>query len=128
LLIVIERVIMDSFKTLEQLIHMAGMRHGVLTSNIANVDTPNYKAKDLKFQQTLDDELQLKVTASGHIHSNDNNGGAPIEVEKQDAWADGNNVELDMEVAKMTENSMLFQAGVSMLETKIRMFKNSFRR
>jgi flagellar basal-body rod protein FlgB len=121
---------MDSFKTLEQLIHMSGIRHGVLTSNIANVDTPGYKAKDIKFQQTLDDELQLKltVTATGHIQNSDNNTAEPIVEEKQDAWADGNNVELDMEVAKMTENAMLFQAGVSMLETKIRMFKNSFRR
>ena len=119
---------MDGFKTLEQLVHMAGMRHGVLTSNIANVDTPNYKSKDIKFQQTLDDELQLTVTAPGHIQNSNNSTANPIEEEKQDAWADGNNVELDMEVAKMTENSMLFQAGVSMLETKIRMFKNSFRR
>jgi flagellar basal-body rod protein FlgB len=119
---------MDGFKTLEQLIHMAGMRHGVLTSNIANVDTPDYKAKDLKFQQTLDDELQLKVTARSHIQNSDNNAATPRLVETQDDWSDGNNVELDMEVAKMTENSMLFQAGVSMLETKIRMFKNAFRR
>jgi flagellar basal-body rod protein FlgB len=119
---------MDSFKALEQLIHMAGMRHGVLTSNIANVDTPGYKAKDLKFQQALNDELQLTVTTPEHIQNSDNNAAAPVETERQDAWADGNNVELDMEVAKMTENSMLFQAGVSMLTTKIRMYKNALRR
>ena len=120
---------MDGFKTLEQLIHMAGVRHSLLTSNIANVDTPGYKAKDLKFQQTFDNELQLQlaVTAPGHIQNNDS-GASPVKEETEDSWEDGNNVELDMEVAKMTENAMLFQAGVSMLETKIRMFKNSFRR
>ncbi len=118
---------MDGFKTLEELIHMAGVRHGLLTSNIANVDTPGYKAKDLKFQQTLDNELQLAVTSPGHIKTSDNDV-SPVAEETQDTWEDGNNVELDMEVAKMTENAMLFQAGVSMLETKIRMYKNAFRR
>jgi len=119
---------MDSFKTLEQLINMSGIRHDVLTSNIANVDTPGYKAKDVKFQQTLDDALQLTVTTPGHIRTGGNNEENPVAVENQGSWEDGNNVELDMEVAKMTENAMLFQAGVSMLETKIRMFKNAYRR
>jgi flagellar basal-body rod protein FlgB len=40
-------------------------------------------------------------------------------------WIDQNNVELDQEVAKMTENAMLYQAGVTLLSTKIRMFKSA---
>jgi len=119
---------MDGFKTLEQLIQMSGIRHGLLTSNIANADTPNYKAKDIKFEQTLNDELQLTVTTPGHIQTSDSNAATPVPRETQDIWADGNNVELDVEVAKMTENAMFFQAGVSMLATKIRMFKTALRR
>jgi flagellar basal-body rod protein FlgB len=119
---------MDGFKTLEQLIHFAGMRHGVLTSNIANADTPEYKAKDVGFNQALDVELELRTTTAGHIKNTDNGLSGEIKPEKSDSWEDGNNVEVDMEVAKMTENAMLFQAGISMLQTKIRMFKTALRR
>jgi flagellar basal-body rod protein FlgB len=119
---------MDSFKTLEQLIHFTSMRHGVLTSNIANADTPNYKTKDMKFKQTLDDEIELKTTDPKHIKTTDNNMSNEIKIETSNTWADGNNVELDMEVAKMTENAMMFQAGISMFTTKIQMFKNALRR
>jgi len=119
---------MDSFKTLEQLIHFTGMRHGVLTSNIANADTPNYRAKDINFTQALDDEeLELKTTAPGHIKKSGDIQGE-IKTETSASWEDGNNVEVDMEVAKMTENAMLFQTGISLLETKIRMFKTALRR
>jgi flagellar basal-body rod protein FlgB len=48
--------------------------------------------------------------------------------EETQPWADGNNVELDLEVAKMTENALVHQAGLTMLTTKIRMFKNALRR
>ncbi|HMK49940.1 MAG TPA: flagellar basal body rod protein FlgB [Thermodesulfovibrionales bacterium] len=119
---------MDSFKTLEQLIHFTGMRHGVLTSNIANADTPNYKAKDMNFTQALDAELDLKTTGPGHIGNSVEGSQGQISAEASASWEDGNNVEVDMEVAKMTENAMLFQTAVSLLETKIRMFKTALRR
>lgn len=118
----------DQFKRLEQLISFANARHGVLSSNIANADTPNYKAMDIKFESLLDRAaLELKTTHSKHAGSssglaNGTNGDQPL------LWGDGNNVEVDMEVAKMTENAMLLQAGVTLLSAKIRMFKNALRR
>lgn len=119
---------MDDFKILEQFINFTNMRHGVLTSNIANADTPGYKAKDMEFKQTLDSEIGLKVTDSGHIRAGGDEGSAEVATDKANTWEDGNNVELDMETAKMTENAMSFQAGISILNTKIRMFKNAMRR
>ena len=119
---------MDGFNILEQLIHLTNKRHGVIASNIANTDTPNYKAKDIKFKQTLDAEIELITTNAGHIKTGNSNLSEEVESEMTKPWADGNNVEMDKEVAKMTENSILFQAGISMLSTKIRMFKNALRR
>lgn len=119
---------MDSFRLLEQLIQFTSARHGVLTSNIANADTPGYKAKDVSFNKTLNDELELATTNAGHTRTGGGISPLNIETISANAWADGNTVELDMEVAKMTENSMLFQAGLSMLSTRIRMFKNAIRR
>jgi flagellar basal-body rod protein FlgB len=119
---------MDSFRILEQLIQFTNMRHGVLTSNIANADTPGYKAKDVSFKQTLNDEMELRTTNVRHIKTGGSGSSGEVENGTANAWADGNTVELDMEVAKMTENSMLYQAGISMLSTKIRMFKTALRR
>ncbi len=119
---------MDGFRMLEQLIQFSSMRHGVLASNIANVDTPNYKAKDMNFKQTFDAEMKLMTTKPEHIKTVSTGMSNEIKTETSTIWADGNNVELGMEVAKITENAMLFQAGISMLSTKIRMFKNALRR
>lgn len=118
----------DSMKILEGIVRAAGARHGVLASNIANADTPGYRAKDIKFEHALDAAIELEVTSAGHMKAGDGTGQAGrVEVVDSRPWADGNSVELDLEVAKMTENAMLFQAGVSMLSTKIKMFKNALR-
>lgn len=119
----------DGFNILERLIHFVNLRHGVITSNIANVDTPDYRAKDLKFDQLLNNELiELKTTCIQHIKNTDLSLSYDVKTEPSEQWADRNNVTLDMEVAKMTENSLLFQAALHMLSTKFRMFKNALRR
>lgn len=118
----------DGMKILEGIIRAAGQRHGVIASNIANADTPGYRARDLEFEQTLEGEIRLSTTSPLHLTADGGLGpwGRVVEVESR-PWADGNNVEIDLEVAKMTENAMLFQAGVSLLSTRIKMFRNALR-
>jgi flagellar basal-body rod protein FlgB len=48
--------------------------------------------------------------------------------ERQSPWGDRNNVELDVEVAKMTENSIFFQAASTILSKNISMYKTALRR
>jgi flagellar basal-body rod protein FlgB len=118
----------DGFSILERMVRSASVRQGVISSNIANVDTPGYKAKDVKFESILESEVGLKVTNPRHLGGSES-GVAPIITEADaQSWPDKNTVELDQEVAKMTENAMLYHSGVSMLETKIRMFKSALRR
>jgi flagellar basal-body rod protein FlgB len=119
----------DSFKILEGLLRFAGRRHGVITSNIANIDTPGYRTKDMEFKTILDNSIiELKVTQPGHI----NPAGEALdfkEIEEDTGqWKDRNNVELDREMAKLTENALFFEASLTMLSTKIRMFRNALRR
>jgi len=115
----------DSMKVLERVIQHAGIRQNVLASNIANVDTPNYKAKDVSFNEVLGSEIRLAATNPGHIQPSGGASGADMQVEDSPSWADQNNVEMDLEVAKMTENAMLFQAAVTLLTKKISMFKSA---
>lgn len=117
------------FKILERLITLTSMRHGVIASNIANGDTPDYRARDIRFEDLLDSAgVELTTTNPKHLKAgNPGSSGAAL-VETTQPWADGNNVEIDMEVAKMVENAVLFQAGINMLSTRMRMFKSALRR
>ena len=119
----------DVIKILEQVIQQTSVRHGVLASNIANVDTPNYRAKDIKFGQVLDDELALAGTDPKHMKTaaDRSKSGSTYMAEDTQPWADNNNVEMDLEVAKMTENAMLFQAGITLLEKKVTQFKSALK-
>jgi flagellar basal-body rod protein FlgB len=115
-------------KILERLVQQTGIRHGVLASNIANVDTPNYRARDVSFGQVLGSEMHMVTTDPQHLQAGESAGGAG-EVQGEDSrpWADKNNVEMDLEVAKMTENAMLMEAAVTLLTKKIQMYKNAMK-
>lgn len=120
----------ESIKLLEKLIIYSAKRHGVLLSNIANVDTPNYKVKDLVFPDLVEDEkLKLELTHEQHIQIETNRELKEDVIELQnESWEDKNNVEIDKEVAKITENSILYQSGLQLLSSRIKMFKNALRR
>jgi flagellar basal-body rod protein FlgB len=115
-------------KILERLVQQTGIRHGVLASNIANVDTPNYRARDVSFGQVLGSEMHMATTDPQHLQAGESARGAG-EVQGEDSrpWADKNNVEMDLEVAKMTENAMLMEAAVTLLTKKIQMYKNAMK-
>jgi flagellar basal-body rod protein FlgB len=117
----------DGFNMLEKMVLQAGVRSGVLASNIANVDTPNYKARDVSFSQVLGTEMGLATTDPKHLLGSSSEGSVVPRTDDTQPWADGNNVELDQEVAKMTENAMFFQAGITLLTKKVQMYKSALR-
>jgi flagellar basal-body rod protein FlgB len=114
----------SSFKVLQNIIHATDARQKVLSSNIANSDTPGYKAKDVKFGNLLEKEVKLLTTDSKHIgKSNSSSINRKMVVETNPSWGDKNNVELNAEVAKMTENALLHDAAIKILNSKMKMFK-----
>ena len=116
---------MDSgFKILHKIIQAANIRQKVISSNIANADTPGYKAKDVKFGNLLGREMKMKTSDPKHVGSmNRDSISAKIVTESNLAWGDQNNVEINIEVAKMTENSLLHNTAITILGSKIKMFK-----
>ena len=113
---------------LHRIIQSANMRQKVIASNIANADTPGYKAKDVEFGSILENKIKLLTTESGHFKSQNKNGiNAKITVNNDPAWGDRNNVLLNSEMAKMTENSLTHDAAVRLLNAKIKMFKSAIR-
>ena len=117
----------QEFRILERITQAADMRQRVIASNIANADTPGYKATDLVFNNILGNE-QVKLSTSDpkHIAGSKTNGvNGKLIIEDNPSWGDGNNVELDVEVAKMTENSLIYSAAITIMTAKLQMFKNA---
>lgn len=114
---------------LEEIIKTSAFRHKVLASNIANVDTPGYKAKDVPFSQEINNQvIRMTKTSPDHLQGTKNpkevRGVVPVE---RSSGEDGNNVALDMELANMTENALLYEAGVKLLSKKLMIYKNAVR-
>lgn len=101
-----------------QQLNFRGEREKVISSNIANLDTPNYKTKDLKFKNELDkskQESQLQLTRTNRAHlplmdSSKQNSMELYEVQGLEEQNDGNNVNLDSQMSNMSQNSIMFSA------------------
>lgn len=97
-------------------------RQKVISSNIANIDTPNYKTKDIKFKDELlkskgemgiGSDLKLAITNKAHIQPTNINNDSKYsfyEVQNLEEQNDGNNVNLDSQMSEMSKNSVLFNA------------------
>jgi flagellar basal-body rod protein FlgB len=120
----------QGFQILEQIIKTATVRHKLLASNVANIDTPGYKAKDMPFHAVLNNQVMgLARTAPNHLAGPPlDDGIGDVTSEDRTPWEDGNNVSLDMELAKMTENALLYEAGTTLISKKIQMYKNAIKR
>ena len=99
----------------------------VIASNIANIDTPGYRAKKLKFDEELrraveNKDIHLKKTDRKHLPGLQEAGmGGPssFTVEKESGSTAGDSsLDIDREMAKMAKNNLLYEATVKMLSKK----------
>jgi flagellar basal-body rod protein FlgB len=101
----------QNIDTYQNLIRLSETRQRVISHNLANVNTPGFKALDL--------DLRLQEGVS-HGHS----AGQPAEariIERTGlpARADGNNVDIDVEVAESNKNALLHQTYLQLLSGQI---------
>ena len=81
-------------------------RHTMLVANLANVNTPNYKRKDMDFSITLDQEM---AGDKSHLQEAEDASRQRSE-DGTSIRLDGNNVDLEREVMAMTETELHYQA------------------
>ena len=110
----------------EQALMVHGQRLGVLAANLANADTPGYKARDIDFSAVLnaaegETAMTLQVTHAAHITFDD--GDAPTGDLKYrnpyQASLDGNTVEMPVEQAAFSENNVRYQASLNFINLRI---------
>jgi flagellar basal-body rod protein FlgB len=109
----------------EQALLLHGQRLGVLATNIANADTPNYKARDIDFSAVLshtdDAQLALEVTQASHISMNESSS-TPADLKYRNPYQaslDGNTVEMPVEQAAFSENNVRYQASLGFINGRI---------
>lgn len=106
-------------------------RAKILSSNLANADTPNFKARDINFQQALIDRMgtgngRIGVTkpghTPGHIQSSSGRGGMKDLLYRNPSQPsiNGNTVEEDSEHAEFMKNNMEFQIAFTLLNSKFK--------
>jgi flagellar basal-body rod protein FlgB len=113
--------IFDKIDLYKKALDWAWERNKIISNNIANADTPGYKAKDLNFraflQRSLNQEesLELVTTSERHIKESISNPDNSIEVldSSLQMRLDQNTVDIEQEMGKLLQNSLYFD-GVSL--------------
>jgi len=114
------------------------IRQDMIASNIANADTPNYKPRDISFEQALvekkasllhtdSNQLKMAQTNAGHIKpEKEVSSFKPTTFFRDGHMArnDGNSVDIDVETTEMSKNSIMFNALVSALKKDALIYKS----
>ncbi|MCG3115847.1 MAG: flagellar basal body rod protein FlgB [Candidatus Manganitrophus sp.] len=119
---------------LGQALDLRSERHRVITANIANQDTPGYKAMEVNFKEALGSAsgslpLSLDRTDAAHLSS-----GGSVSASSHAAVSpgasqrlDGNTVNGEQEMAKLAENTLFYTATTQILNGKFRGIRNAIR-
>lgn len=113
-------------------------RAEVLANNLANADTPNFKARDVDFRKAINEAYlaedrrfrpDMQRTNSRHL-----DGFAEMDTASYLRYRnptqpslDGNTVEAHIEKAKFTENAMQYQATLEWIDSRIKNIKDALR-
>jgi len=100
-------------------------RASLLANNLANVNTPNFKAKDVNFNELLaatmeSSSQQMQMTDPNHINSNADFTANTKFRTAGHVSMDGNTVDKDRETAEFAQNALNYQASLSFLNNKIK--------
>lgn len=114
-----------------QALSLRAARQELLSSNVANADTPNFKAKDIDFASVLSEKLSpttrpnmvnLNTTSPSHINSATQGGvgGSILYRVPLQPSADGNTVDMDAERTRFADNAIKYDASITFITNEFR--------
>ena len=125
-----------SDKYLESAISARAIRQDLISSNIANADTPYYKPRDINFEDALIQEankefntntkkLELAKTTPNMMSSIDSDTSKPTIFFRDGHLArnDGNSVDIDIETTELSKNNIMYNAAIEALKKDASIFK-----
>ncbi len=109
----------------EQALFVRGQKTQVLASNLANADTPGYKAKDIDFREALENvsSKSERMVTTNPLHMSDNEDLLDMSLKYRvpmQTRLDGNTVDTQVENGKFAENSMRYIATLRFMDAKIK--------
>ena len=106
---------------------MSGLaaRQRAIANNVANVDTPGFKAAEVRFEDALKTAVS-RSQAGGTINQTDLNASASRStlVDATSTRADGNNVDIDREMEMLGEANLNYSALTQVMSTRIGILRN----
>lgn len=145
-----------TFDVIQKALELRSARNAVLTSNIANVDTPGFRQKDLNFRQMMESYMKnleaeaeergavrasesssafldlgsgdlkdLPLTATDPEHIVDLSISRPREILESGERGVPNNVDLDTQMSKLSENNLEYQAAIQLLVKKFEILREA---
>jgi len=124
--------IADEFNFYQRALGLRQQRQEVLAANIANADTPHYKARDFDFSASLRDAmhgarhlppLQLHLSSDRHIPAQAQSAAGKVELRYRQPLQpslDGNTVDMNVERTQFADNTMRYQADLSLISQHLR--------
>jgi flagellar basal-body rod protein FlgB len=120
------------FNFTQQLLELSmrarGARHEILSANIANADTPGYRPRDLDFNSIIRSAVEVgDVSADERDQRMEQLSASPLDIESAiyqpefpddrhgEDRLDGNSVSLDRQMGLLTENSLAYEANLTLL-------------
>lgn len=120
----------QTFGALEKVMDLNIKRHALLSSNVANSETPGYKAKDLDFAHELEkatdsyqspllktDARHQDVESSSMAHTVQDNTGA--------VGADGNNVDLDLQMGRIADAARSYSRAANVWSFRLKILRQA---
>ncbi len=117
----------------ESALNLRAQRQQLIASNIANADTPNFKARDFDFNSALQGAIsrsanatsptELVKTTKAHLdaQSTESIGGASLLYRNiAQGNVDGNTVDMDVERNQFTDNAVRYEAGLTLISAQIK--------
>jgi flagellar basal-body rod protein FlgB len=122
-----------AFRFYQDAANLRAHRQQLIASNIANADTPNFKARDINFKEVLENTngnrpVKLLTSAPNHIASPDSvngmAGGAPLMYRSAvQGSVDGNTVDMDVERSQFADNSIHYEANLTFISDQIKIMR-----
>ena len=118
------------FQFHQNALNVRAFRQQLLASNIANADTPGYKARDIDFAAALRDAASGRAVSAVSLHANSDRHLAGVTRDEpaaalyrsvQQPSIDGNTVDMDVERNRFAENTVHYDANLSFLTGQIKL-------
>jgi flagellar basal-body rod protein FlgB len=114
-----------TYGIVERSLEIAKLRHGMISSNVANLGTPGYRTKSLDFDKALKDAMGKKAVEMDRTHPRHFKAKRLGTVDYEIIEKERAGVDIDREMSKLAENNLRYQTSIEALLRKFSALKHA---